>query len=168
LWLELATGPFVSIAHVRGKVNAGGIGFVAACDMVLADETAQFSLSELLFGLYPACVLQFLVRRIGFQKAHSLTLSTQPISAKQAQECGLVDAVEASSEALLRRNLLRLRRLSKTAIRRYKSYMKDLSVSLAALQAPAVAANREMFADTANQQAIVRYVERGIFPWEHA
>ena len=28
LWSELASGPFVSIAHVRGKVNAGGVGFV--------------------------------------------------------------------------------------------------------------------------------------------
>src|SRR5947199_10185114 len=62
LWLRLATGPYVTISHVRGKANAGGIGFVAASDVVLADETAVFSLSELLFGLYPACVLPFLIR----------------------------------------------------------------------------------------------------------
>ena len=78
VWLELATGPFVSVAHVRGKANAGGIGFVAACDIVLADQTAVFSLSELLFGLMPACVLPFLNRRVGFQKAHYMTLMTQP------------------------------------------------------------------------------------------
>ena len=57
LWMELATGPFVSIAHVRGGVNAGGMGFVAACDIVLASESASFSLSELLFGLMPALSL---------------------------------------------------------------------------------------------------------------
>jgi len=62
LWLRLATVRTVTISHVRGKANAGGIGFVAASDIVLADETAQFSLSELLFGLYPACVLPFLIR----------------------------------------------------------------------------------------------------------
>lgn len=28
LWLKLAQGSFVSIAHVEGKANAGGIGFV--------------------------------------------------------------------------------------------------------------------------------------------
>jgi Enoyl-CoA hydratase/carnithine racemase len=166
LWLRMATGPYMTISHVRGKVNAGGVGFVAASDIVLADERAQFSLSELLFGLYPACVLPFLIRRIGFQKAHYLTLMTQPISAKQACEWGLVDACEPLSEALLRRHLQRLRRLSKVAIRRYKSYVSRISAPLQELKSLAVAANLEIFSDTGNLQAITRYVEQGVFPWE--
>ncbi len=168
LWLRLATGPYVTISHVRGRANAGGVGFVAASDLVLADETAQFSLSELLFGLYPACVLPFLIRRVGFQKAHYFTLMTEPIAAKRALEWGLADAVEPSSDALLRRHLQRLRRLSKTAIRRYKSYMGRIAAPLAGLKEPACAANREIFSDPVNLQAIARYVERGIFPWEKA
>jgi polyketide biosynthesis enoyl-CoA hydratase PksH len=168
LWLRLATGPYVTVAHVRGKANAGGVGFVAACDIVLADESAQFSLSELLFGLYPACVLPFLIRRVGFQKAHYMTLMTQPITVTQAREWGLVDAFEAQSEALLRRHLLRLRRLSKTAIRRYKDYMNRISGPLGDLQATAVAGNLEVFSDRENLQAIARYVEHGVFPWEKA
>ncbi len=166
LWLRLATGPYVTISHVRGKANAGGVGFVAASDIVLADETAQFSLSELLFGLYPACVLPFLIRRIGFQKANYLTLMTQPISAKQACEWGLVDVFEPLSDALLRRHLQRLRRLSKVGIRRYKSYLSRISVPLQDLKSPAVAANREIFSDAGNLRAITRYVEQGVFPWE--
>ncbi|MBC7984227.1 MAG: enoyl-CoA hydratase/isomerase [Candidatus Obscuribacterales bacterium] len=166
LWLRLATGPYVTISHVRGKANAGGIGFVAASDIVLADDTAQFSLSELLFGLYPACVLPFLIRRIGFQKAHYLTLMTQSIPVTQACEWGLVDAFETQSEALLRRHLLRLRRLSKTAIRRYKTYMNNISQPLTDLKLSAVAANLEVFSDTNNLKAIARYVEHGVFPWE--
>jgi polyketide biosynthesis enoyl-CoA hydratase PksH len=168
LWLKMATGPYVTISHVRGQVNAGGVGFVAASDIVLADETAQFSLSELLFGLYPACVLPFLIRRIGFQKTHYLTLMTQPISVKQACEWGMVDAFEPSSEALLRRHLQRQRRLSKTAIRRYKSYMNRIYAPLENLRASAVAGNLEVFTDRNNLQAITRYVERGLFPWESA
>jgi polyketide biosynthesis enoyl-CoA hydratase PksH len=166
LWLRMATGPYITISHVRGKANAGGVGFVAASDIVLADETAQFSLSELLFGVYPACVLPFLIRRIGFQKAHYLTLMTQPIPAKQALEWGLVDAYEPQSEPLLRRHLQRLRRLSKVAIRRYKTYMTRISVPLQDLKSPAVAGNLEVFSDADNLQAITRYVERGLFPWE--
>ena len=34
------------------------------------------------------------------------------------------------------------------------------------MKSPAVAANGEMFSDTANLQAIIRYVEHGVFPWE--
>jgi polyketide biosynthesis enoyl-CoA hydratase PksH len=111
-------------------------------------------------------VLPFLIRRIGFQKAHYLTLMTQPISAKQACEWGLVDACEPLSEALLRRHLQRLRRLSKVAIRRYKSYVSRISAPLQELKSLAVAANLEIFSDTGNLQAITRYVEQGVFPWE--
>jgi polyketide biosynthesis enoyl-CoA hydratase PksH len=166
LWLRLATGPYVTVSHVRGRTNAGGVGFTAASDIVLADETAQFSLSELLFGLYPACVLPFLVRRIGYQRAHYLTLTTQPIHAKQACEWGLVDACEPASDVLLRRHLQKLRRLSRIAIRRYKSYMNQIATPLRELKAPAVAANAEVFSDPENLLAITRYVREGVFPWE--
>lgn len=168
LWHRLAAGPYVTIAHVRGKANAGGIGFVAAADIVLASDVAQFSLSELLFGLFPACVLPFLIRRVGFQKAHYLTLTTQPVSAQQACQWGLVDAFDAQSDLLVRRHLQRLRRLSKPAIRGYKAYISRIGVPLPELKAPAVAANRDLFSDPGNLQGITRYVEQGLFPWEES
>ncbi len=166
LWRRLATGPFVSIAHVRGKANAGGIGFVASCDIVLADSAAVFSLSELLFGLMPACVLPFLVRRIGFAKANYMTLTTQPVTVQLAHEWGLVDAYEDNSENLLRKNLLRLRRLDKNSIARYKRYMSSIEGSLDAAEPKALAANRDVFSDVENLQRISRYVKTGQFPWE--
>lgn len=166
LWMRLATGPYVTIAHVRGQANAGGIGFVAACDIVICEERATFSLSELLFGLMPACVLPFLVRRIGVAKAHYMTLMTEPIDAKTARDWGLVDDVAADSANQLRKKLLRLKRLSKPAIRRYKRYMRDLDDSLAASKARALAGNVEVFSDLANLEKIARYVRTGQFPWE--
>ena len=115
-----------------------------------------------------ACVLPFLVRRVGFQKAHYLTLTTQPVSARQACEWGLVDVCEPAGEVALRRHLQRLRRLSKVAIRRYKTYADRLGVPLRDLREAAVAGNREVFGDAANLRAIARYVERGLLPWETA
>lgn len=166
LWLQLATGPFVTVAHVRGKVNAGGMGFVAASDIVLADQTTQFSLSELLFGLFPACVLPFLIRRIGFQRAHYLTLMTRPFSVQEAHAWGLVDDYEADSASLLRKHLLRLRRLAGPSIGRYKRYMHALTDLVQQARPLALAANREMFSDPDTLRGIVRFVEKGKFPWE--
>ena len=166
LWLRLAHGACISIAHVRGKANAGGVGFVAASDIVIAQDNAQFGLSELLFGLHPACVLPFLIRKIGFQRANYLTLSTQPISAQQACSWGLVDAVGASSEALVRQYLLRLKRISKHAIKRYKAYVRELEPVLTASRSIALASNREIFADAPTIAGISRFVETGAFPWE--
>ena len=37
-------------ADIAGRVNAGGMGLVAASDVVVAGSQAQFSLSEILFG----------------------------------------------------------------------------------------------------------------------
>lgn len=168
LWTQLAAGPFISIAHVRGKANAGGLGFVAACDLVLADEGASFALSEMLFGLMPACVLPFLVRRVGFARANYMTLMTQPVAARQALEWGLIDAMEGNSEILLRRHLQRLRRLSKSAIVRYKSYVRGMMEPVAVARGAAIRANLEMFADARNLENVVRYVRSGRFPWEES
>lgn len=165
-WMKLATGPYITISHVRGKVNAGGMGFVAASDIVLADETARFSLSELLFGLFPACVLPFLIRRIGFQKAHYLTLMTHPIDVQHAQQWGLVDAYNAQSDSLLRKHLLRLRCLSKIGISRYKRYMNGLYELLLKSKVSALAANQEIFSDPSNLAGIYQYIEKGQFPWQ--
>ena len=166
LWLKLATGPYITISHVRGKANAGGVGFAAASDIVLADTAAQFSLSELLFGLFPACVLPFLIRRLGFQKAHYMSLMTWPVPVRQAQDWGLVDAYDEQSETLVRKHLLRLRCLSKKGISRYKRYMSELYPWLLQHKSAALAANREVFSDPHNLQGIFRYVETGQFPWE--
>lgn len=166
LWLGLATGPFVFISVVRGKVNAGGIGFVAAADVVIAENTAQFSLSELLFGLLPACVMPFLVRRVGFQKANYLALMTRPFSAEEARDCGLVDVIDDDADAIVRKHLLRLRCLSRNGIARYKRFMSRLDTSVFDRKAAAVAANREAFSDRDNLEGISRYLAEGKFPWE--
>lgn len=166
LWLKLVTGPYVTISHVKGRVNAGGMGFVAASDIVLADKTAQFSLSELLFGLFPACVLPFLIRRIGFQKAHYMTLMTQPIASEQALEWGVIDNCSENSDALLKRHLLRLKPLSKDGISRYKHYVHEMFDTLDDSKAKAVAANKDMFTNPMVVKGILRYLETGKFPWK--
>ena len=166
VWQTLSDGPFVSVAVVRGRVTAGGVGLAAACDIVLCDRTASFSLSEMLFGLHPALVLPFLARRVGAQKAHYLTLTTTPISAADAVSCDLADAVDDDVDALLRAHLMRLRRLTRPAIVRYKSYRAGLDDGIARNRAAAIAANREIFADAVVRENIRRYVTEMKFPWE--
>jgi 3-carboxymethyl-3-hydroxy-acyl-[acp] dehydratase len=105
---------------------------------------------------------------MGFAKANYMTLMTEPLSARCAQDWGLVDDYSADSQNLLRKKLLRLRRLSKTGVRRYKRYLNALNDSLAASKPKAVEANMEVFSDQDNLQKIARYVTTGQFPWEGA
>ena len=166
LWLRMATGPFVTVCDVRGKAQAGGIGFVAACDIVIADESAQFGLSEMLFRLFPACVLPFLTRRIGVQQANFLTLTCQTINAERALALGLVDIYEKDSRVAVTRTLQHLRRLSIESIARYKRFMVDGGKTLHEMKGPSTAANREIFSNPDTLRGISNYILRGIFPWE--
>ena len=165
LWYQLATGPFVTIAHVRGKANAGGMGFVSACDLVIADDRAEFSLSELLFGLMPACVFPFLAQRVGRQQAHALTLQTKPVNVQEAHRIGLVTQYGENSEQL-RQQLLRLRRLDRTAVKRYKDYAVTHDGELKKARETALAANELVFSDPVNREKITRYVTTGQLLWQ--
>lgn len=166
LWTKLSTGPFVTVAHVRGVVTAGGNGFVAACDIVIADAGARFGLSELLFGLYPACVMPFLVRRIGLQRAHYLTISTQQIGAAEAARWGLVDQVGEPSEADLQRHLRRLRLLPRASVAQYKRYVSQLPGTIADSRAAAIENNRSMHLIPGVIDGIMRYAQTGRLPWQ--
>lgn len=110
LSIYLAAKPVVAV--VRGEVIAGGVGLVAACDIVLAEETAAFELSEVLFGLIPANVLPYLFSlRLSPQKTRYLILSSKRFLAPEAAGIGLVDeaytaeALEKGVRSLLRRLL---------------------------------------------------------------
>lgn len=86
-------------AIVNGSVKAGGVGLVAACDIVLASDKASFELSEVLLGLIPANVLPFLLNlRLPLQKVRYLALTAKNLSADEAAALNLVDEVFPESE----------------------------------------------------------------------
>ncbi len=117
--------PVVVAAIVEGRVNAGGMGLVAACDLVFARETADFGLSEVLFGLLPATVTPFLVRRAGFQPVYRMALTAQRMNAGQALACGLVDEITGQPADTLRRLRIRADRLQRASVARIKAFYAD-------------------------------------------
>lgn len=156
----------IIVSKVEGKVNAGGIGIVAASDIVISDEKATFGLSEALFGLLPACVLPFLIRRVGFQKAQWLTLTTQGISAERAFQIGLVDEITTNPNETLRRNILRLTRLEPAAVRELKEYMSALWIINEETQKIAVNKIKNLMRSETVQSNILNFVNNGKFPWD--
>ncbi|MGV2036136.1 enoyl-CoA hydratase-related protein, partial [Agrobacterium sp. 22-3574a1] len=44
----------IVIARVNGRVLAGGLGLIAACDLAYAADHAEFGLPEVRVGLFPA------------------------------------------------------------------------------------------------------------------
>ncbi|WP_166923273.1 enoyl-CoA hydratase/isomerase [Flavobacterium poyangense] len=156
----------VVIAKVEGKVNAGGLGLVAASDIVIAHSQATFGLSEALFGLLPACVMPFLIERIGPQKAKWLTLITHGITATRAYEIGLVDEVADEINNEVRKNILRLSRLESSTIEEIKSYIAKLWIIKEETKTMAVAKLQSLMESERVQNNIKNFVEKGEYPWE--
>lgn len=161
-----ASSSKIIISKVEGKVNAGGIGLISASDIVLADSKSVFSLSEALFGLIPACVMPFLIRRLGHHKAQWMAITTQTLSAERAFEIGLVDEYSENVNDLLRRNLLRLTRLHPETIKTLKNYMSKLWIIDETTQRLAVDQIASLMNSEKVQTNIKNFVEKGRFPWD--
>ena len=78
------------IARVHGPAFAGGMGLVAACDLVVAAEEAEFCLPEVRIGLVPAMISPYLVRAIGEQQARRYILTGERLAAREAHRIGFV------------------------------------------------------------------------------
>ena len=115
------------VACVEGKVTGGGVGLVAACDVVIAAPEATFVLPEVLVGMIPALITPFLLRRMSLAHVRAMTLSARSIEAREAQRLGLVDEVaeQGLTQAVLRQ-LQRLFRASPAALAESKGYFERL------------------------------------------
>ncbi|MEJ2622544.1 MAG: enoyl-CoA hydratase-related protein, partial [Candidatus Thiodiazotropha sp.] len=149
LWKQLLYGRFISIAHITGSVTAGGVGFATACDFVVAEMHATFKLSEMLFDIFPACVLPFLATRIGFHRTNEMVLSCRQVNSAEALAMGLVDYTGPASDVQLRRLITRAACHSGQAIKRYKQFMKCAPNIINAMEGQAIDANLAMFDDPA-------------------
>lgn len=129
LLLHIHRSPLPVIALVQGPVKAGGVGLVAACDLVIAVEAADFQLSEVLLGLVPVNVLPFLLaRRVSPARARELILTARVCTAAEALALGLVDRVYSAEklERGLKSELKMLFRAAPSALAQTKAFTAAL------------------------------------------
>jgi methylglutaconyl-CoA hydratase len=85
--------PKPTIALVHGGCFGGGVGVVAACDIVVASEDAFFAITEVRWGLVAAPILPQLNARIGLANVRRYALTAERFDARRAKEIGLVNEV---------------------------------------------------------------------------
>lgn len=82
------------IAAVNGLAFGGGMEIIANLDLVVAAKSATFALPEAKIGVVPnAGSLPRLARTIGRQRAMEMALTGRSITAAEAKEFGLLNAV---------------------------------------------------------------------------
>jgi DSF synthase len=104
----------VTISMVQGDALGGGFECALSSDVVVAEESAQLGLPEILFNLFPGMgAYSLLARRIGMRAAEQMILSGRMASAKEMHEAGLVDVLakdgegEAATQEWIARNARR-------------------------------------------------------------
>lgn len=100
LLYQLYTLPKPTIALAQGACLGGGVGLLAATDMVIAASDAHFALPEVKIGITPSMISPYVVAAIGARQAHYYFLSGDAFSAAEAHRLGLVHQL-CDAEALM-------------------------------------------------------------------
>lgn len=82
--------PVPVVAKVHGSAFGGGLGLIAASDIVVAEEKAQYCFSEVKLGLAPAVISNFVLRKTTLGHAGPWMLTGQVFSTAEALQMGLV------------------------------------------------------------------------------
>ncbi|MEM7683861.1 MAG: enoyl-CoA hydratase-related protein [Paracoccaceae bacterium] len=82
-----------TVALVHGGCFGGGTGIIAACDVVIADRSAMFSITEARWGLIATPIVPQLLSRIGPGRLRRYSLTCERFGADRAFDIGLVDEV---------------------------------------------------------------------------
>jgi enoyl-CoA hydratase/carnithine racemase len=91
-WKRVAGCRTPLIAAVSGFALGGGCELALACDMIVADDGAEFGQPEITLGIIPGGGgTQRLARVLGKQRTMELVLTGRRLSAKEACEWGLVN-----------------------------------------------------------------------------
>jgi len=103
------SGPFFSsdvpvIGAINGAAYTGGLELALTCNILIASEKAIFADTHAKMGMMPGWGLSVhLPIAIGANRARQMMSSSQPISANQAYEWGLVNEI-VSHELLMKRS----------------------------------------------------------------
>lgn len=169
MFLTVVHCPKPVIARIHGAALGGGSGLVAACDIGVAVDTAQFGFTEVKLGIVPALISPFVVARIGAANAREYFLTSEKFSAATAQAIGLIQHVvqsEAAMDALIEAKLAAIRTGSPAAIAATKELILGVSGHPVDSMSEFTAAASVRSRASADAQAGVRaFLEHGTPPW---
>jgi methylglutaconyl-CoA hydratase len=117
------------VAKVQGDCYAGGMGLVAACDIAVSVDTANYCLSEVRLGLIPATISPYVIKAMGESAARRYFITAERFSAAEAQRIGFVHEVTSADtlDAKVAEIVKALCANSPNAVRQAKQLVQDVS-----------------------------------------
>lgn len=164
---RLTTSPKIIISVVDGKAFAGGVGIASAADYVIGTNNSQFKLTELCWGLLPAMVAPFLIRRIGFQKAYALALTHRTLSAAEACQIGLLDELSDDPANSLQNFLKRIHPIDLKTLKEFKDHFYNNHWKISKeMEQQAIEKTTQLLQSPAVQARIEAFIQHQILPWK--
>ncbi len=161
---DLERLPVPVVAAINGYAVGGGSEIALACDLRIADETAQMGLIHLRLALIPGWGAgQRLLRLVGYARAMEMMLAARPYPAAALHALGVVNQLAPPGEALAAARALASQVVGAdpAAVRAIKALLR---AGLSAPYEEALAAERALFpplwAAEAHQEAVARLVAR--------
>jgi methylglutaconyl-CoA hydratase len=87
------------VTSVQGLALGGGVGLIAASDIVICTEDAQFGLSEVKLGLIPSVIAPFVIQKIGISHYNAYAISSKRFGSIDAVHMGLVHEASPNLDA---------------------------------------------------------------------
>lgn len=142
------------VARVQGDCYAGGMGLVAACDIVVAAEGVNFCLSEVKLGLIPATISPYVIKAMGDQAARRWFLTAERFDAREAHRLGLAHEVVPAEQldTTVAGIAKALAGNSPNAVREAKKLVRDIA---------GLPIDDVLLADTAGRIAAIRASDEG-------
>lgn len=94
----IVAAPKPVVVRLAGPVRAGGLGIVAAADLVLAAESVTFALTEVRLAVAPVVISLSLIPRLGARAAADVFLTGRSFDARHAAQIGLVTRAVPDAE----------------------------------------------------------------------
>lgn len=143
-----------TIARVHGAAYAGGMGLIAACDIAIAAQDAEFCLSEAKIGLSPATISPYVIAAMGERQARRYFLTAERFSAAEAFRIGFVHdiAIPGELDAKIEELLRHLLATGPNAVAACKELVR--AVAKAKI-------DRDLITDTATRIATIRATDEG-------
>jgi len=99
LWAQLEEVPVPVVAAVQGAALGGGLELAIMCDMIIAADTATFSMAEASLGLLPLLGgVQRMVQRVGPARAKELAMLGRRHDPRAMERWGVVNLVTPEQE----------------------------------------------------------------------
>ncbi|MFL6706951.1 MAG: enoyl-CoA hydratase/isomerase family protein [Massilia sp.] len=146
--------PKPTVAKIQGDCYAGGMGLVAACDIAVAVEGANFCLSEVKLGLIPATISPYVIKAMGENAARRYFLTAERFTAAEALRIGFLhelvgaEALDAKVASIIKSLVTN----SPNAVREAKLLVRDVAGK---------PVDQDLVTDSARRIAAIRASEEG-------